>query len=82
MTLTFNKFFLENENEFYGVVNSNNNVSSNDIEEFALLNNLKLDTRNVYGMFNDYPVVVMFGSANNDLIITIDTIGETSNCSR
>lgn len=77
MTLTFNKFFLENENEFYGVVNSNNNVSSNDIEEFALLNNLKLDTRNnVYGMFNDYPVVVMFGSANNDLIITIDTIGE------
>ena len=77
MTLTFNKFFLENENEFYGVVNSNNNVSSNDIEEFALLSNWKLDTRNnVYGMFNDYPVVVMFGSANNDLIITIDTIGE------
>ena len=45
--------------------------SSNDIEEFALLNNLKLDTRNnVYGMFNDYPVVVMFGSANNCLLYT------------
>lgn len=75
--LAVSKFFLEIENEFYGIVTNEDKINDHDVEEFALLNNLKLDTRNnVYGMFNDFPVVVMFGNPNGDLTITIDTVGE------
>lgn len=77
MMLTFNKYFIEIENQYYG--NENDTVlfeNKNDIEEFAMLNNLKIDRHNnVYGMFNDYPVVVMFGRPNVDLLITINTNG-------
>lgn len=72
MSLTFIKYFVEIENKYYGIVSEPVVFENNkDIEEFALLNNLKIDNHNnVYGMFNNYPVVVMF-AAPGDLMITI-----------
>lgn len=79
MVLSFTKFFLETENEFYGVVSEETSLLKQDVEEFATMNNLKIDGRNnAYGMFNDYPVIVMFSDYSNDLVITIDTVGTSS----
>ena len=76
MNLTFIKYFREIAKAYYGIDDSETTENNDDIQEFAMLNNLKIDHHNVYGMFNDYPTVIMFDKTASDLMITINVVGE------
>lgn len=69
--LALSRFFIILETEYFGLEEIQNEDNSKEIQEFALLNNLDVMGNNIYGLFNDFPVVIKVLPENTIIKISI-----------